>query len=196
MGSPPPFHPTHVDPAGGVCGEPYQAVEDETRNLLRLPTSSVRGLARSGSSSRLIPPNSFPGVASSGSSQGTHLPSVSRRTRRPKLSRRRRLELIFQTHPIRTSSTHLPKTYSRHLQLIRYGCPQLIFRRRIQDIFSSSHKDVLNSSSARLPKTCSQDDLRMSDRDVSCVRPSDTYSGHLYYIVNTSLGRPKVISLG
>jgi len=127
----------------------------------------------------------------------THLPSVSRRTHRPKISRRRRIELIFQLIRYgRPQSTHLPKTYSRHLQLIRYGRPQLIFRRRIQDIFSSSHKDVPNSSSARLPKTHSQDDLGMSDRDVSRVRPSDTYSGHLYYIFITSLGRPKVISLG
>jgi hypothetical protein len=128
-----------------------KAVEDETRNLLRLPTSSVRGLARSGSSSRLIPPNSFPGVASSGSSQGTHLPSVSRRTRRPKLSRRRRIELIFQ--------------------LIRTGRPQLIFRRRIQDIFNSSDTDVLNSSSEDAFKTSSAHLTKTSSTRLPLVFP-------------------------
>ena len=156
--------------------------------LVRYSTS-VR-TPRSCSSSRLIPPKSFSGVVSSGSSQGTHLPSVPRRTHRPKLIRQRHHQPHLSTHPTRMSST------SRHLQLIRHGCPQLIFRRRIQDIFNSFHKDVLNSSSARLPKAYSQDDLRMSYRDVSRVRPSDAYSGHLFISRTTSLGRPTVISLG
>jgi len=175
-GCSPPFHPSQKDPAGGVCGGPYQALKTKQEiSCACLPARCADWLVLA----HLLD-----------SSHRTHFPGLLRQDRlRELISRAYLAELV---DPNSADEDVLNSSF----KLIRYGRPQLIFRRRIQDIFSSSHKDVLNSSSARLPKTCSQDDLRMSDRDVSCVRPSDTYSGHLYYIVNTSLGRPKVISLG
>jgi hypothetical protein len=137
---------------GGMCGN----MGDEKRNLL----SPVRklGVWTARSCSYLE------------SSHRTNFRGLFRRARlRELISRAYLAELI--------DPNSADKDILKTSQLIRHGRPQL--RRRIQDIFNSSHKDVLNSSSARLPKTYSQDDLRMSYRDVSSVRPSDAYSGDI-----------------